>query len=28
LTGRFPLLETPDGFTIFESTSIAKHLAR
>ena len=28
LTGRFPLLETPEGFTIFESSSIAKYLAR
>ena len=28
LTGKFPLLETPEGFTIFEATSIAKYFAR
>lgn len=28
LTGKFPVLETPEGFTIFEATSIAKYFAR
>ena len=28
LTGKFPVLETPEGFTIFEATSIAKYMAR
>ncbi len=28
LTGKFPLLETPEGFTIFEASSIAKYFAR
>ena len=28
LTGKFPVLETPEGFTIFEGTSIAKYFAR
>ncbi len=27
-TGKFPLLETPDGHLLFESTCIAKFLAR
>jgi glutathione S-transferase len=28
LVGKFPVLETPEGFTIFEATSIAKYFAR
>ena len=28
LTGKFPVLETPEGFTIFVATSIAKYFAR
>ena len=28
VTGKFPVLETPEGFTIFEATSIAKYFAR
>ncbi len=28
LTGKFPVLETPEGFTIFEGVSIAKYFAR
>jgi glutathione S-transferase len=28
ITGKFPVLETPEGFTIFEGTSIAKYFAR
>ena len=28
ITGKFPVLETPEGFTIFEATSIAKYFAR
>ena len=28
LIGKFPVLETPEGFTIFEATSIAKYFAR
>jgi glutathione S-transferase len=27
-TGKFPILETPEGFTIFEGLTIAKYLAR
>lgn len=28
ITGKFPVLETSEGFTIFEATSIAKYFAR
>ncbi len=28
ITGKFPILETAEGFTIFEATSIAKYFAR
>ena len=28
LTGKFPLLETPEGELIFESTAIASHFIR
>jgi len=27
-TGKFPILETPEGFTLFEGLTIAKYLAR
>ena len=27
-SGTFPVLETPDGLTIFESTAICKYFAR
>lgn len=28
MTGKFPILETAEGHTLFESTSIAKYIAR